>query len=449
MEAHEWGAVASALVAVAAIGAVFFVVRRRRLITDLPTSKVMGVFIGLNELEGTVECEQPLTSPMSATPSVWYHYKVEEEYRRQSTSTDSQGRTSTSQQQGWQHVASDSKCCPFVLRDDTGIIGVDPDGAKVHPTMVLSQTVHRGDPIYNRKGTGRSVRGSTGRRRIQESAVAVGAEVYLLGPAHLPADADAPVIAKNRRVGPLLLSTRGQERVVRGLAAWLIAWFALVFLAAGAAPFLLAGGGDADPVLLGLALVVPLVVMGLGWLLISYNGLVQLRQREARAWSLIEVQLERRHDLIPRLAAAVEAYARHERSTLEEVTALRSGDAGQVDHVEGAPDAAEVVAGTNAADEQTSAIRRLMALSEAYPELRADTVFAELRDELSRTEDRIAMARSYFNDSVTALADRTHRFPENLVAALGRFQAKELFAAEGFERAVPTIADRPDGLASS
>ena len=275
--------------------------------------------------------------------------------------------------------------------------------------------------------------------------MAVGAEVYLLGPAHLPDGADQPMIARNRRVGPLLLSTRGQERVVRGLSAWLVAWFAIVFLAAGAAPFLLAGGGDADPALLGLAIVVPLVAMGLGWVLISYNGLVQLRQREARAWSLIEVQLQRRHNLIPRLAAAVEAYVQHEHSTLVEVTALRTGDAGQVAHVDGAPDATEVSAGTHTAEEQTSAIRRLMALSEAYPDLRADTVFAELRDELRRTEDRIAMARSYFNDSVTAMADRTHRFPENLVAAVGGFQAKQLFAADGFERAVPTVGDRPTG----
>ncbi|MCZ7528333.1 MAG: LemA family protein [Acidimicrobiia bacterium] len=226
-----------------------------------------------------------------------------------------------------------------------------------------------------------------------------------------------------------------------------VAALLLAVVAAGLVP-LLAGWEEGDdlahawtrrgPVAIGAAGGVAALFL-LTWLLLVYNGLVLVRNRVGRAWSLVAVQLQRRHALVPALTECARGYAQHEGELQELVTSARLGGAGPPPAGEEAPDATSVRAGTEAAQAQARAFEALVALAEGHPELRADTVFARLQDEIVDTEDRIALAREFFNDSVTIMRDRVRTFPGFLVARLGRFPTGELFAADGLERAVPRV----------
>ncbi|MFI6074265.1 LemA family protein [Actinoplanes sp. NPDC051343] len=181
------------------------------------------------------------------------------------------------------------------------------------------------------------------------------------------------------------------------------------------------------------AIALLVVVVGVGllavWLVIVYNRLVRMRNQVDASWSQIDVQLRRRHDLIPQLVQTVKGYASHERTTLEAVVAARGaamahqgGDAGRAD----------------AENSLSRALGRLIALGEAYPRLRANENFAALQRELATTEDKIAYARQFLTYAVQQYNTAIESFPANLVAARFGFGKRELFAAAGEERdAVP------------
>ena len=166
------------------------------------------------------------------------------------------------------------------------------------------------------------------------------------------------------------------------------------------------------------------------WFVLTYNGLVRLRNEVRNAWSQIDVQLKRRHDLIPNLVNTVKGYAAHERTTLEEVVAARQ-------RATEARGAAEVGRAEGALSE---ALGRLFALAESYPNLKANENFLALQEELTTTENRVAFARQHYNDRVMALNTRIESVPSNLVASLGGFHREELFElAAPSEREVPTV----------
>jgi LemA protein len=169
-----------------------------------------------------------------------------------------------------------------------------------------------------------------------------------------------------------------------------------------------------------------LVVVGLVWALIAYNRLVRQRNQVKASWAQIDVQLKRRHDLIPNLVETVKAYASHERTTLEAVVAARTG----------AVDATQRPVAERAGAENllTEALGRLFALSEAYPDLKANQNFAALQQELAGTEDKIAYARQFYNSAVQTLTDTIQSVPTNLIAGLGGFHPPDYFEAAGAER---------------
>jgi len=169
-----------------------------------------------------------------------------------------------------------------------------------------------------------------------------------------------------------------------------------------------------------------LVVVLLVWALVSYNKLVRQRNQVQASWAQIDVQLTRRHDLIPNLVETVKGYARHERSTLEAVTAARAG----------AVDAAGAGVSERAGAENllTEALGRLFALSEAYPDLKANQNFAALQQELAATEDKIAYARQFYNSAVQTLTTTIQSVPTNLIAGIGGFHPPDYFEAAGAER---------------
>lgn len=180
---------------------------------------------------------------------------------------------------------------------------------------------------------------------------------------------------------------------------------------------------------MGWALLAVLVVVG-GWLVLTYNGLTRLRMLARNAWSDIDVQLKRRHDLVPSLVASVKGHAGYERGTLEAVVEARDRA------VSASGPAAAGVAETALAGQ----VRQLFALAEAYPDLKAGESFLSLQRSLTTIEDHIQNARRYYNAVIRDLNTRIQQFPSNLVAGPFGFEPGEFFGlADDAEAAVPRV----------
>ncbi len=180
------------------------------------------------------------------------------------------------------------------------------------------------------------------------------------------------------------------------------------------------------------ALVILLILVAVigFWVIGLYNGLVRLRQQVKNAWSQIDVQLKRRYDLIPNLVETVKGYASHEKETLERVVQARNAAVG----------AAGVAAQAEAENMLTGALRQLFALSEAYPDLKANQNFLALQEELSSTENKISFARQHYNDVAASYNTRRLSFPANLFAGAFGFTAEEYFEIEmAEERKAPEV----------
>ena len=162
-----------------------------------------------------------------------------------------------------------------------------------------------------------------------------------------------------------------------------------------------------------------------------YNGLIKLRNLVQEAWRQIDVELKRRHDLIPNLVETVKGYAAHERGTLEGVMQARSAamSGGQ------GPAAAAQSEGM-----LSQALGRLFAVAEAYPDLKANVNFLALQQELTSTEDRIASGRRYYNANVRELNTRVETVPSNIVAGMFNIGREEYFEADGVERQLPSVS---------
>jgi LemA protein len=180
-----------------------------------------------------------------------------------------------------------------------------------------------------------------------------------------------------------------------------------------------------------LAVLVVIVVVAL-WVMGMYNGLVGARNEVKNSWSQIDVQLKRRHDLIPNLVEAVKGYMGHERGTLEAVTRARQQ---AIDLTGGG---VEERAKVENALSQT--LRSLFAVAEAYPDLKANQNFLALQEELASTENKIGFARQYYNDAALRLNNRIQMFPSNILAGMFNFAAEQFFAVEAPEdRQVPQV----------
>lgn len=168
-----------------------------------------------------------------------------------------------------------------------------------------------------------------------------------------------------------------------------------------------------------LVIVIVVLVLLVAWFIVTYNGLVKKRNRVDNAWGQVDVQLNRRYDLVPNLVETVKGYADHEQSTFDSVVAARN-----------VATSASTVAEQSQADNMlTSALRQLFALAEAYPDLKASANFADLQAQLSETENKISVARQIYNDTVLTYNNQVQTVPSNMVAAVSGFQVRDFFDA--------------------
>ncbi len=416
--------------------------RKQRLLADTPTSKALGVFIGEVEVSGVCVSQAPLISSLALAPCVYYRWQVVEHCVRGS----GDNRYSSEEV-----VASGFHSAGFYLEDETGSIWVNPTGAEVEARRVFKKLVSRRDPLYYGKGPSNEVHSSKGLREFTEYALCVGTKVFIRGRASERPEVVAAQIGHDGSAGMFIISYRGE----RSISVWMgwkaNAWDfagafaainAVVVASAGLGPVLLAYGAfldmvfsDGHPVKMfgdGLSAVGPYIPLGLligvglyllaavvGWARMVFNSMVGLRNRVAQAYSLIDVQLKRRSDLIERFVACVQGFREHEAAVQAMVTAMRAqADGGSLKAL--APG--------------------IHAVIESYPEIRAQALFNDLSKQLIETEDRIALARGYHNSIATFYNTRLETIPDRYLAGLVKMKPAALFEAEGFTHRPATVA---------
>lgn len=170
-------------------------------------------------------------------------------------------------------------------------------------------------------------------------------------------------------------------------------------------------------ILLGIIVILVIAVIAM------YNGLVSSRIRVDNAWSQIDVQLQRRFDLIPNFVETVKGYASHEKETFEKITNLRTSWAS----------ANTVTEKANLDNQLSDALKTIMAVSENYPDLKANQNFSELSEELRNTENKISFSRQFYNDTVTRYNEKLQVFPSNIIAGMFNFTPRDLFKTENDE----------------
>ncbi len=176
-------------------------------------------------------------------------------------------------------------------------------------------------------------------------------------------------------------------------------------------------------------IIVVILVVSVGFVIATYNELVRLRNKVKNAFSQIDTQLQRRFDLIPNLVETVQGFASHEKELLENVTASRSG---------------YINAGTNQEklamnNQLTAGLRSLFAVAESYPELKSNTNFLNMQEELSDTEDKIMYSRQFYNDAVTMYNNKIQMFPGSIIAGMFGFTEEELYDADEKANEVPRV----------
>jgi hypothetical protein len=407
--------------------------QRKRLIDDIPTSKTQGVFIGLTELKGTAESENPLTSYLAGIPCVLHNWIIEEHWTRtvHETYTDSKGHTQTRTrtESGWKQVSSGGQSGPFYLKDETGILRIVPEGASINSLTVFNEIYHPDHSVYFGKGPAQEIANSDHRRRFHETAIPLHAMLYVMGQAMERQDVVAAEIAQDKSAPVFLISIRSEKQISRGFGFWFgfFILLALVLAMGSAAGWILLQkpASDAGNIPFVIALAAFLMVLFLGWIWTVYNSLINLHHRVQQGWSQVDVQLKRRHDLIPNLVQTVEGYRSHESETQQLLAELRR-------------QGSLAPSGVSSPDFKGLA-PLLRVVIERYPELKANESFLKLLNSLVDTEQRIALARDYYNDAVTFYNTRLGIIPDRFAASLAKLRPETLSGAADFERAPVTV----------
>ena len=399
--------------------------RRKRLSEALPTSRALGVFMGLVEMKGAAECEKPLVSRVAEAVCVHYDWSIEEKWEREEKDSDGKTRTES----GWSNVGKGHASVPFYVKDATGAILVQPQGAEMDGAVILNRTCSPDDPLYYGKGPPADIADSVRRRRFVEKAIRLHGPVYLIGKARERKDAVAAEIAADETAPLFLISGRSEQDVQFSFFWRAVGWtFAgLVLLVAGLVI------GD---MLVGRDLVARrpfyfkcaggyFAAWILAWVWNVFNDIIGLRNRVREGWGLIDIQLKRRYDLIPNLVRIVSALRDHEAVVHEQLAAMRAQAA---------------LAPTGRPGSGPMALKpALIAVQEKYPVLKAMKAFQQLQKDLVDTEERIALARDYYNNIATHFNTRIEQIPDRIVCLLTVMRRFELLSAQDFERAAVKV----------
>ncbi|MBR5415621.1 MAG: LemA family protein [Thermoguttaceae bacterium] len=400
--------------------------RRRRLYEDTPTSKTIAVFVGEVELKGDAVLSPPLKTKLTSQDAVWYSWSVEEEWRRTEmvpvTKTDANGKTHTEMEErvtsGWTTVDGSTLSKPFYLKDEAGVVRINPEMAKIEPKITFYETCTEYDPLYYKHGPREAVSDSTGNRRFSESAILVGQPIFVMGRARVRDDAVAAEVAWNKDYPEYLISVRTEEEVTAGVHSMSVtSWVVFVLIS-----MLIFGVTFQNWVYSFWGIPVGLAALFPGWLWIVHQSMVRLKNRSKQARSNVDVELKRRYSLITPLIDAVKGIRDYEAETQEAIAALRS----QLE--------VKTVSDANREGVLVPVADRMLAVIEKYPQLKSEPLFLNLQKNLVETEDRIALARQYYNDTVEYVNSRREAFPEGLVARLSGVERLDYFHAEEFER---------------
>jgi len=371
----------------------FRLIRLKRHIENIPTSKSSGLVFGLAEIKGRIEKvldKPPLKSPLTHSQCYWYHYIVEE---KQQSGKDTK----------WVTIENRKDYAPFFCKDAYGEVKVMPANAEVisHHKKVETR----------------------GRYRYTEKLLKLADKVYVLGHAKIDRDSgDTLVIRGAKKERPFLITNLTEKAVMMrkangGMISLTIAFSALMF----ASLFYLGVNGSFSPADYLLAAFLAPVYMSLMVLVLHYNDLVFLKQRAARNLSNINVSLQKRADLIPNLEKVVKKYLVHEKDLLQLVTRLRTRFSTQIEDLD---------ATASQLENEQKILGKIIAKAEDYPELKAAKLNVKLMNKLIDLENEIALMREGYNDAVNYYNTRIATIPDVFFARAFGFQPMTLFHYE-------------------
>ncbi|RVU48471.1 hypothetical protein EA187_03280 [Lujinxingia sediminis] len=396
---------------------------RKRFIEDLPLSTCAGVTVGMCRLHAKARAAHAsdlLKAPGSGSPVVYWSERVEEQVAVvEEEPPTRQRRRHRRVRYEWREVSRRASRASFWLEDETGRVEVDPGGAEMHTRVDFQEVIEVARAGSRRRERARRRGGRTGLRRREVRVIHSGEEVSIIGPARLTQAADRLRIGPGNWNAPeYVITTLGEAKLTQNYGRWalflllvalaLLGWWAgsggvvesRAIRHAWAAPGEYPG---ARALLMAWALACVLML----YLKVIFDGMVALQNRVERAWSMLEVELARRHHLISTLVDLVRGYGAHEAEVMREVARRRNpalaGERGS--EVRSRARSERDVQATSSCD----------ALAEAYPNLRSSEHYLRLMDALRSTEDRVAWARTFYNDSVERHNTRLQRFPDRMV----------------------------------
>ena len=443
--------------------------RKKWTIDDTPTSTCRGVFVGRNEVVGqAVPLYQPIVTPFTQTPAVWFKWVLE---RYEKSGDDSE----------WRTVEARSTAAPFWVQDDTGRVLIRPRDAELEPVQGLCEKLGRnfappysrwqlrqwvllGEDVLERQrsmadpsfaelptvdhgwfdttpDTANPISSLSGTYRITESAIAAGAPIYLLGTARPRVDAGG--LEFSAEAGDLLVSTKSEAQVASssGWAARLAGLGCLLLSAVFVGALTDAVFDEIKWFLVIWTAGLEIGLLFLITLLRNYNRQVEVKEQAANAWSLIDISLQRRAELLPNLVDVVKGYGEHEHDVQAAVTELRA--------VPAPPPTSKLPTDATLSHAETTdrgmraAAKTTVALAEAYPDLKASTVYVDLQARIADAEESVASARTFYNKAIEVLRTRRGQFPGSLFARFVEVPSWNYFEADEAAIAVPSVALAP------
>lgn len=427
----------------------FFDVYDKRRVENTPTTHCRSAALGPVELAGTVAGEHPMASLLARVPA-FISQLVIQQFRQSGKSRH------------WVTVHNSHFRTPFLVRDETGEVAVDPrnanlwlipdvtvsgDGNATYGPGVLDRMLDSGttDALSDALRDFCVARGISMGDPLQcvETNLCPGDKVFVLGTAVRGRGDDdvGPIVVRKMPWRPLFIAEQSEAAVVRNLSRRGVRHMVGGALISIMAAVLLAAKADARTNYLSLdpeslvPLLLPLIILlsalaVLGYAIIIFNGLIVTRNEVDRAWANVDVVLKKRFDLIPNLVEACSGYMQHEHGVLAAVTAARNGWT----------NAASLDDRVRAAVQGGVALRSLSAVSESYPVLRASENFSQLQTTLAEIEQQIADRRELYNAAVTLFNTRVQEVPDCWVARPFGFNPRPFYIIEERERAMPAAA---------